>query len=63
MSDTVSIQDLLSGKVRLEFGNAGQLKAIRMYEQQKESMEKMCPVCDGEGMVTCNDCEGTGEKP
>ena len=61
MSSEVTIQDLLSGKVRLEFGNQGQLTAIKTYEKQCEQEEKMCPDCEGEGMVECNACDGTGE--
>lgn len=59
--EEVSMQDLLSGKVRLEFGNLGQLTAIKRYERDKEAHDKMCKACDGEGSIICERCGGTGE--
>jgi len=59
----VTIGDLLSGKVRLVFGDDGQLNAIKLHEQITEAALKRCKTCDGDGVVTCKDCNGTGEKP
>lgn len=57
-----TIEDLLSGKVRLEFGNKGQLTAIKIYEKQTEEELNRCRNCRGEGVVECHDCRGTGER-
>ena len=58
----VTIQELLSGKVRLEFGNEGQLTAIKNYEAKKEAEQKCCDLCGGHGVieVDCEQCDGTG---
>ena len=56
----VTIEDLLSGRVRLEFGNSGQLTAIKEYEKRKEDELKRCSTCDGEGQIECPDCDGSG---
>lgn len=58
----VSIEDLLSSRVRLKFGNEGQITAIKLYEKMVEEAAKRCETCDGEGTVTCDTCNGTGEK-
>ena len=62
LSGEVSIEDLLSGKVRLEFGNAGQLCAIKHYEMKTERELTQCATCEGEGTIVCGICNGTGEK-
>ena len=61
MITEVSITDLLSGRVRLEFGNAGQLTAIKNYEKRIEEAAKMCSICNGEGSIPCVACDGSGE--
>jgi len=63
-SKEVTIEELLSGKVRLEFGNEGQLTAIKNYEKRKEEEESCCDLCNGEGVieVDCDQCDGTGKK-
>lgn len=58
----VTFEDLKSGKVRLEFGNIEQINAIRAHEKAIEDSKKRCPECDGEGMVVCLACDGTGER-
>lgn len=62
MNIEVSIQDLLSRRVRLEFGNLGQITAIRLYEQMTEDAKKRCETCEGEGTVVCGTCNGSGER-
>ena len=57
----VSIKDLLSGRVRLRFGDEGQLTAIKIFEKMEEDSAKRCKVCNGEGSIVCDACEGTGE--
>lgn len=57
----VSFQDLLSGRIRLEFGNKDQLTAIKIHQKMVECAEKRCNICDGDGVITCDACNGTGE--
>ena len=58
----VTIEDLLSGRVRLTFGDSGQLAAIKTFEARQEAALNMCKTCDGEGTIVCEDCDGTGER-
>jgi len=55
-------EDLRSGKVKLEFGNLEQISAIKRHLEMLEHAEKNCLRCDGEGMITCPVCYGSGER-
>jgi DnaJ-class molecular chaperone len=34
---------------------------INMLEEKIDKM-KRCKTCNGEGMIECSDCQGTGER-
>lgn len=68
------IEDMMTGKVKLVFGDPAQVMALKAYEREQEKLARRCGTCDGEteinceecdgtGKICCQDCEGTGEKP
>jgi hypothetical protein len=46
-----------TGELRLEFGNAEHVEAVRVLE----NAPLPCDDCDGSGKVECLDCDGSGE--
>jgi len=46
----------------LVFGSSEQINAIREFERKTEIELTRCDECEGEGMVTCNSCDGSGKK-
>lgn len=40
------------------FGDPEVLQALKSLEEK----EQWCDSCDGEGMVECSDCRGSGKK-
>jgi hypothetical protein len=48
----------------LKFGDANQIAEIKRYESDLKTPcdPELCDECDGEGTVTCNSCDGSGEK-
>jgi len=70
----IKFEDLITNKVRLEFGNLEQLEAIKRHEKEIEKKAKACKTCrgygdhecgkcEGSGEIKCEDCNGTGENP
>ena len=57
----MTYEDLVSGKVKLVFGDPEQLKAIKDYVKKQDKLEKQCKSCDGSGEVECSYCDGNGE--
>ena len=58
----MNFEDLVSGKVRLIFGDAEQLKVIKDYAKDQQRLASICQTCDGEGQIVCEDCGGSGNK-
>lgn len=46
----------------LVFGDTRVINLIKEFERIQDRKAKECETCRGEGMVTCEDCEGMGVK-
>lgn len=57
----VTIEQLKSGAIRLEFGNPDQIAAIKREEERIRIKNEACKTCEGRQFVTCPECDGDGE--
>lgn len=46
----------------LTFGDPEQIAEIHRLQQAEENRRNRCDDCQGEGVVQCAACEGTGKK-
>jgi len=52
----IDIPPILKGPLR--FGDPMQIRALKELEASQDN----CENCDGEGLVICKECDGSGKK-
>lgn len=57
----VTIEQLKSGAIRLEFGNPDQIAAIKREEERIRKKNEECESCEGRRCIECPECNGDGE--